>query len=193
MAERTVSCIAEIPFEQRAPRELFDVREDRKPGRDYFGFGWCVLPLLELHDNEGVRALRTLRDALVLLTHAFDEQPEQGDEIDLGFWFDEDEWYEEDDDEDHDFVIVTPLTAFVRVHLPKILASLEQPPASVVLSVCNPRRVAWTPPAEIGGQPLWFPSGVAHWRWSPSASLSQGFQLCLSAPRWTPLGAAQLT
>jgi len=187
MAKRSVERVADIPFERRTPAALFDVRDARPRDADFFGCGWGEVACLTLRHTEGVGVSRTLDGALVLLVHAFDEQPGQGDEIDLGFWFDEDEWYEPEDSEDHDFVIVAPLTVFVREHLPRILTTLERTPPCVVLAVCNPKRVNWQPPAGFTGPPLWFPSGDVNCRWWCDESMEQGFRLHLEAARWRQL------
>ena len=191
-----VTCVAEIPFPRLEPPVLFDMRGEHDPPQppnyDYFGFGWALIDELVLESHAGVRVTRTLRDTVVVLAHAFDEQPEPArGEIDLGFWFDEDEWYEPDDPDDHDFVIVAPLTVFVREHVPRILAELgrDDPDGwpQVVLAVCNPGKVEWQPPANERLPPLWLASDVARWSCVPASSHAQGFTLRLDAPSWRRL------
>ncbi len=161
MARRTIARVADIPVPHEAPERLF--RPPRPDGDEPPSYhGSCVVSSVELLSQEGSTARRVLEDVLVLQLHSYDEQREASvaaRDIDLGFWFDEDEWYEDDDPEEMDFVIVTTLTLFFERCVGRIVESLPSPPRHLVVCVCNRGRVEWSPPRGWRGPPVWVPLG----------------------------------
>jgi len=164
MAQRKVERVADIPVPLRSPELLFRLRGTEAAAVAGGYHGYSVPPRVSLIEEEGLRTHRTLERPLVVQLHAYDEQsPESvaARDIDLGFWFDEDEWYEDDDPDEMDFVIVATLSLFFERRLPAIVHELGTSPDAVVVGVCNSGRVPWVPPEGWEGPPIWFPMGDA--------------------------------
>lgn len=148
--------VAELVFPQREPCELLHLSEDRDlPDTEHYGFGWGVVPRIELRADETETTV--LEGALVLALHRAEQQPV--DAVDLDLEFDVD--YGPDPD---DYVaIIAPLGVFVAVHLPRVLARV--PASEVVFALCNPDRRRLEIPAVQGAQRYWWAEGnVDSWR-----------------------------
>ncbi|MBL4686055.1 MAG: hypothetical protein JKY37_15785 [Nannocystaceae bacterium] len=160
--------LAELAFPQRELCELLHLSEDRDlPDTENYGFGWGVVPRIELCTDETEAIV--LEGALVLALHRAEQQPVDALDLDLEFDID----YGPDPE---DYVaIIAPLGAFVAHHLPRVLARVSA--SEVVFALCNPDHRLLEIPAVQGAQRYWWAEGnVDSWR--------DGDRYLLTARRW---------
>ncbi len=150
--------LAALPFPRRGALELLNLQADPGGGRrevpdhDFAGFGYGRVRDLVLADDDGQE--RSLAAALVLALHSSDDQPDQGEEVELEFDL------PDPDDERETLSVLAPLSRFLEARLPALLDEVDD----VVLALCNPRSVDVARPASLGPRRLHYAHGdVVSW------------------------------
>lgn len=136
-----VATIADLPFKPAPPDDLLGIDWGR-PGfvdEDHIGFGWGLVPCLELVDTDN-RAPRMLSGALVLALHSADRAA--GD-VDDNTPFDLE--LEVDGERLH-----IPLERFLEVWLPKLPRADD-----LVLALCNPTGFRFSRPQSAKTTRCW--------------------------------------
>ena len=77
--------------------------------------------------HERVGSGQVLEDALVLALHTFEQSEPMERDIEIAFWLDEDEYYEEDDPDEDDLVVLAPLSIFLAKRLGEFIAAVSTP------------------------------------------------------------------
>lgn len=141
-----VATIADIPFLQTPPDELFGIDWGR-PGfvdDDHTGFGFGVVPRLLLRSPTIETLLAAPRVPLVFALHSADRDPlTPADapfdlELDIG-----------------DERIHVPLDRFLAVWLPRVTTAVN--PTDLVLALCNPTGYALgRPPGLAASTRFWY-------------------------------------
>lgn len=137
-----VGRIADLPFRPAPPDELLGIDWGR-PGfvdEDHDGFGWGLVPRLELvgtDDGPEGGERRLLEGALVLALHSAEREATATGPFDLELVVDGERLH-------------VPLERFLEVWLPRL------PPADeLVLAVCNPTAFRFTRPSAARATRCW--------------------------------------
>lgn len=197
MAPRTpINSVADLPFARLDTHTLLHLHPDRRDlDLDNYGFGYGFVPELVLHETEGDRRTSTVTGCLLLALHSYEESPEDESDIEVAFWLDEDEYYEDEDPDDAELVVLAPLTLFLRRRLPTLVAEYTEacgePPTAVVLALCNPQRTVLRRPEDLVSPPIRYALGdVTSWMesdeqgetWDPNAPLRLNGEQWLTLP-----------
>ncbi|MEM6293788.1 MAG: hypothetical protein AAGA54_21110 [Myxococcota bacterium] len=164
--------LADIPFAQAQPRTLLGLTDAQRaePDEDFTGFGWCRPASVWLEASTS--GMHRIVEPLLVAAHTPDE-PRPG-LLTLEFWF------------EHDGEPIAVEVSWARF-ADAFISPLLGEERDVVLAICNPLDVTFTPPAGFGARRLHVASGdVTSWL---SGADTPRERLGLRATRWNTLHA----
>lgn len=147
------------------PEELFGIDEKNHPdgNPDFWQHGWGILDGNLNLCGEDEEVCFSPKRCLVLVLHSTDHPPKEKEDIEIGFYLDdEDIHYLEEEIEAH-----TSLNKFLNIRIQEIVEECEDEGiVDLVLCVCNPHGATITRPAIIPeGINVYFPQGIVdHWK-----------------------------